>query len=73
MAKLAWRHITVQELASLLKDASLLHSESLGSATLYHFHLQQQDYIAWSLEDGKAILVEAEILSPQRRRHTETP
>lgn len=73
MAKLAWRRISLQELAALLKDASLIHSESLGQATLYHFHLQQQDYLAWSMEQGEALLVEVQSEHAQRRRRTEHP
>lgn len=68
---MAWRTISHGELASLLSQAELLHSEVMAASTIYHFVMQQQEMIAVAVQADLAFLVEASSPQQLRRRHTE--
>lgn len=69
MSKLAWRSIAHAELAQLLNGAALDHSSAVEDATVYHFVQNGTEFVAVSLPEGRAVLLELAIAGrPKRRR-----
>lgn len=69
MSKLAWRSIAHAELAQLLNGSALGDSSAVGDSTVYHFNQNGHEFVAVSLPEGKAVLLEmASTGRPKRRR-----
>lgn len=69
MSKLAWRSIAHAELAQLLNGAALDSSSAVEDSTVYHFHQNGSEFVAVSLPEGRAVLLElASTGRPKRRR-----
>ena len=69
MSKLARRSITHAELAALLKGAALDNSSDVEGSTVYHFSQNGTEYVAVSLPEGRAVLLElSSVQRPKRRR-----
>lgn len=69
MSKMVWRTVEHAELAHLLNGAELDDSCAVGHSTVYHFSQEGREYVALSLPDGRAILVEPAGAKVQKRRH----
>ena len=69
MSKLAWRSIAHTELAQLLNGAALGDSSAVGDSTVYHFSQHGSEFVAVSLPEGKAVLLEMATAGRPQRRH----
>ena len=69
MSKMAWRAVAHTELAQLLKGAALDGSCAVGASTVYHFSQDGREYVALSLPDGQAVLIEPTGPAVKKRRH----
>lgn len=69
MSKLAWRSIAHADLAQLLNGAELDQSSAVGESTVYQFMQDGREFVAVSLPEGQAVLLElAMVGNPKRRR-----